>query len=101
MDKDVLTVETDVIIHTTRKLKVEWSLDVQQDLSFNLDSMNELAEIMAKEIQAEIDKEIIDDLSAFKAKKSIQDKPIKGLSNKNSKIIARPIDDDWEVSKID
>jgi Mn-dependent DtxR family transcriptional regulator len=94
-----------------RKLKAVWSVEAQQDLrSFhNLDAEQTLADIMAKEIQAEIDNEIIKDLAAAQNYPAYQpafqppqpyyqytlpeEEPV---VKKKEKPKYRSIDDDWQ-----
>ena len=59
-----LVVESETISAKTRKLKAEWSFEAQQDLrsQHNIDAEAELTQILAKEINLEIDREILMDL---------------------------------------
>lgn len=59
-----LVVESETITAKTRKLKAVWSFEAQQDLrsQHNIDAEAELTQILAKEINLEIDREIITDL---------------------------------------
>jgi len=59
-----LVIESEAITCKTRKLKAVWSFEAQQDLrsQHNLDAEAELTQILAKEINLEIDREIITDL---------------------------------------
>ena len=75
-----LEIETTEIVATNRKLKAHWSR-----AHINDELVEELTEILANEINAEIDEEILRDLSKY----TIRKKKI------------RSIDDSWEVSKID
>ncbi len=61
-----LVVESETISAKTRKLKAVWSFEAQQDLrsQHNVDAEAELTQILAKEINLEIDREIINDLRA-------------------------------------
>lgn len=59
-----MVIESDSITAKTRKLKATWSYEAQQDLrsQHNLDAEAELTQILAQEINLEIDREILDDL---------------------------------------
>lgn len=59
-----LVIESETITAKTRKLKAVWSFEAQQDLrsQHNIDAEAELTQILAKEINLEIDREIITDL---------------------------------------
>ena len=59
-----LVIDSSDIVNKNRKLKAIWSMESQQDLRacHNLDAERELTEILAREIQAEIDKEVLADL---------------------------------------
>lgn len=59
-----LVIESETITAKTRKLKAVWSFEAQQDLrsQHNIDAEAELTQILAKEINLEIDREIIGDL---------------------------------------
>ena len=78
-----LEIETTEIVATNRKLKAHWSR-----AHINDELVEELTEILANEINAEIDEEILRDLRDL-SKYTIRKKKI------------RSIDDSWEVSKID
>lgn len=80
-----------------RKLKATWSREAVQDLQafYNIDAEEELTKILAKEIAAEIDKAVIEDLIQAQTANEMQQKLRK------KKIMARSIDEDWEVSRID
>lgn len=60
----VLNVNSEEIAATKRKLKAVWSYEANQDLrSFhNINAEKELTKILAEEISAEIDREILNDL---------------------------------------
>jgi hypothetical protein len=101
----VLNIETDIIQATNRKLKAVWSRETQEDLrsQFNLDAEAELTRVLANEINAEIDKEILEDLraaqptvrSVFPSTKGILDDLRKTAKDKKKKRICRSITDDW------
>lgn len=61
-----LTIEKAQIEAKTRKLRSRWSLEVAQDLNamHGLDIESEMLDILSYEIQAEIDREIIDAVKA-------------------------------------
>jgi hypothetical protein len=92
-----LNVESQHIVAGNRKLKATWSREAAQDLQafYNIAAEKELAKILAKEIAAEIDKAVIEDLIRANAANEMQQKLRK------KKIMARPLDADWEVSRID
>lgn len=56
-----LTVEQKEIVARTRKLKARWSVEAQQDLAtmHNIDLEEEMMDMMAYEIAAEIDRELV------------------------------------------
>lgn len=59
-----LSIDSDSVAAITRKLKTSWSLEAAQDLKsvHNIDAESTLTDIMADEMVAEIDREIINDL---------------------------------------
>jgi hypothetical protein len=59
-----LSIDSDSVSAVTRKLKTTWSLEAAQDLKsvHNIDAEGTLTDLMADEIVAEIDREIINDL---------------------------------------
>lgn len=59
-----LSIDSDSVAATTRKLKTSWSIEAAQDLKsvHNIDAESTLSDIMADEMVAEIDREIINDL---------------------------------------
>jgi hypothetical protein len=59
-----LSIDSDSVAATTRKLKTSWSLEAAQDLKavHNLDAEQTMTDVMADEMVAEIDREIINDL---------------------------------------
>lgn len=68
-----------------RKMKAVWSMEAAQDLSVhNLAAEDELTQILCKELQEEIDREIIEDLRKYAA-----------IQKKKKKY--RSIDDLWEI----
>jgi len=59
-----LSIDSDSVSAITRKLKTSWSLEAAQDLKavHNIDAESTLSDLMADEMVAEIDREIINDL---------------------------------------
>lgn len=59
-----LSIDSDSVSAITRKLKTSWSLEAAQDLKavHNIDAESTLTDLMADEMVAEIDREIINDL---------------------------------------
>jgi hypothetical protein len=59
-----LSIDKDSVSAVTRKLKTTWSLEAAQDLKsvHNIDAEGTLTDLMADEMVAEIDREIINDL---------------------------------------
>jgi len=59
-----LSIDSDTVSAITRKLKTSWSLEAAQDLKsvHNIDAEGTLTDLMADEMVAEIDREIINDL---------------------------------------
>lgn len=59
-----LSIDSDSVSSITRKLKTAWSLEAAQDLKsvHNIDAEATLTDLMADEMVAEIDREIINDL---------------------------------------
>ena len=59
-----LSIDSDSVSAVTRKLKTSWSLEAAQDLKsvHNIDAEGTLTDLMADEIVAEIDREILNDL---------------------------------------
>lgn len=59
-----LSIDSDSVSAITRKLKTSWSLEAAQDLKsvHNIDAESVLTDLMADEMVAEIDREIINDL---------------------------------------
>lgn len=59
-----LSIDSDSVAAITRKLKTSWSLEAAQDLKsvHNIDAESTLSDLMADEMVAEIDREIINDL---------------------------------------
>ena len=59
-----MSIDSDSMSALTRKLKTSWSLEAAQDLKsvHNIDAESTLTDLMADEMVAEIDREIINDL---------------------------------------
>lgn len=59
-----MSIDSDSVSAITRKLKTSWSLEAAQDLKsvHNIDAESTLTDLMADEMVAEIDREIINDL---------------------------------------
>ena len=59
-----MSIDSDSVAAVTRKLKTSWSLEAAQDLKsvHNIDAESTLTDLMADEMVAEIDREIINDL---------------------------------------
>jgi hypothetical protein len=59
-----MSIDSDSVAAVTRKLKTSWSLEAAQDLKsvHNIDAEGSLTDLMADEMVAEIDREIINDL---------------------------------------
>lgn len=59
-----MSIDSDSVAAQTRKLKTAWSLEAAQDLKavHNIDAESTLTDLMADEMVAEIDREIINDL---------------------------------------
>ena len=59
-----LSIDSDSVAAITRKLKTSWSLEAAQDLKavHSIDAESTLTDLMADEMVAEIDREIINDL---------------------------------------
>lgn len=59
-----LSIDSDAVTAQTRKLKTSWTLEAAQDLkaTHNMDAEENLTNLMADEVVAEIDREILNDL---------------------------------------
>ena len=57
-------IEQEAVIARTRKMRALWTLEASQDLKayHNLDLERELTDLLSKELQLEIDRELIEDL---------------------------------------
>jgi hypothetical protein len=88
MINDILELDPLVISSQHRKLKAVWSMEAQEDVRamHNIDAENQLASVLAKEINDEIDREILNDLA----------NALNGQGGKKKKKQYRSIDDPWE-----
>jgi hypothetical protein len=59
-----ITIEQQPVVARTRKMRALWTIEASQDLKayHNLDLERELTELMSKELELEIDRELIEDL---------------------------------------
>jgi len=57
-------VEQEAVVANTRKMRALWTLEASQDLKayHNLDLERELTDLLSKELQLEIDRELVEDL---------------------------------------
>ena len=57
-------IEQEAVVANTRKMRALWTLEASQDLKayHNLDLQRELTDLLSKELQLEIDRELIEDL---------------------------------------
>ena len=57
-------IEQEAVVANTRKMRALWTLEASQDLKayHNLDLERELTELLSKELQLEIDRELIEDI---------------------------------------
>lgn len=97
-----LIIESSTIVAKARKLKAVWSREAQEDLRavHNIAAESDLADILAQEIQNEIDAEILNDLANNVAKVKEDEQQV--IRKKKKKLlIPRSITDDWEVSRFD
>lgn len=84
-----MDIETETLQGQNRKLKAQWTVEAAQDLAaFHGNAEKELAEVLAQEINAEIDREILEDL-----RRSAQEK--EAAAKKKKKY--RSIDDPWDA----
>lgn len=100
-----LNIDSQEIVAKSRKLKAVWSYEAQQDLRawHNIDVekalTNDRMDALAQEINAEIDREILQDLRSNAAKG--QETEQKLNKRKKVKVTYRSIDADWEPTKKD
>ena len=59
-----LSIDSDSVAATTRRLKTSWSLEAAQDMKavYDMDAEDTLLNLMADEVVAEVDREILNDL---------------------------------------
>ena len=60
-------IEQEAVVANTRKMRALWTLEASQDLKayHNLDLERELTDLLSKELQLEIDRELIEDLRSI------------------------------------
>lgn len=87
-------IEQEAVISRTRKMRALWTLEASQDLKayHNLDLERELTDLLSKELQLEIDRELIEDLRmiayGFNRSNSINQMGGASLSNMDSSYIS-------------
>jgi len=64
MDEITLTIESEEIHATTRKLKAVWTYEESPPIWSNRSAVEQLSEMLAREIRDEIDREVLRDLQA-------------------------------------
>lgn len=98
-----LTIDSQEIVATPRKLKAVWSYEAAQDLRqfHNIDAEAELTKVLAKELLSEIDKEILEDLKTAAQKgQETERKVISGkIKKKKVKVSWGSVFDDWEPTQ--
>ena len=62
-----ITIEQQPVVARTKKMRALWTIEASQDLKayHNLDLERELTELMSKELELEIDRELLEDLRAL------------------------------------
>ena len=72
-------IEQEAVVANTRKMRALWTLEASQDLKayHNLDLERELTDLLSKELQLEIDRELIEDLRMIAY--GFRDKKIGGI----------------------
>lgn len=114
VEEITLQVDSASITAKKRKLKAVWSYEAAQDIQsmHNLDAQQQLADIMAKEIAAEIDREILNDMANNQgsavnwipgapwngAHPTPQEEPAWGFKKKKKAPKFRDITEPWEPS---
>lgn len=106
IDLNIDSQEIVAIPHAQRKLKAVWSREAAEDLRafHNIDAEKALTDILAKEINAEIDREILQDLIWGTQGQTAAEKgqeTERKLNKKKIKVSYRAIDEDWEPTKQD
>lgn len=98
IDLNIDSQEIVAIPHAQRKLKAVWSREAAEDLRafHNIDAEKALTDILTKEINAEIDREILQDLRTAAEKGQETERK---LNKKKIKVSYRAIDEDWEPTK--
>ena len=103
--QEVNSIELDPVKRENRILKARWSMEMQQDLRavHNINAEKALTDLMAKELQEEIDREIIKDL-ANEINSAIRSDAHRNLTAHKEVTLVPPqhrsIDDKWEPSWI-
>ncbi len=95
-----LNIDSQEIVAIPRKLKAVWSYEAAEDLRawHNKTAEKALVDTLAEEINAEIDREILQDLRTAAEKGQETERK---LNKKKIKISYRAIDEDWEPTKQD
>ena len=86
-----IRIKTDAVQATERKLKTQWTLEAAEDLKVlhNVDPEKELVNLMAAEILAEIDREILKELIDLAANRANHDFTADVANNAQGNIIDR------------
>ena len=73
-------IEQEAVVANTRKMRALWTLEASQDLKayHNLDLERELTDLLSKELQLEIDRELIEDLRMIAY--GLRDKNVGGVN---------------------
>jgi hypothetical protein len=74
-------IEQEAVVANTRKMRTLWTLEASQDLKayHNLDLERELTDLLSKELQLEIDRELIEDIRMLAYGFGAKDTPSNGL----------------------
>lgn len=107
MIQDVIELDPLMVCNQNRKLKAVWSMEAQQDIRamHNIDAAAALTKQLADEINAEIDREVINDLAHVfshgvpppPSYVPPPQEPAWGYSKKKVKRQYRSIDAPWEA----
>lgn len=75
-------IEQEAVVANTRKMRALWTLEASQDLKayHNLDLERELTDLLSKELQLEIDRELVEDLRMIAY--GLNDKNLGGVNQK-------------------
>ena len=75
-------IEQEAVVANTRKMRALWTLEASQDLKayHNLDLERELTDLLSKELQLEIDRELIEDLRLIAY--GVRDRNLGGVNQK-------------------